>query len=124
MSDVTRSRRPHSDALSTEHRREVWSNSRRSRASDRKWRIGKEGIFTNLGDSCLLLELFVEVFVGLHVRQSMFFKSIPSPSKEKGREREGNTQVYTPHRLDPSLARAEETIRGSINMGIYMHNMR
>ena len=85
---------------------------------------GKEGIFTNLGDSCLLLELFVEVFVGLHVRQSMFFKSIPSPSKEKGREREGKTQVYTLHRLDPSLARAEETIRGSINMGIYMHNMR
>jgi len=54
----------------------------------------KEGIFTNLGDSCLLLELFVEVFVGLHVRQSMFFKSIPSPVKRKA-EREG-THRYIP----------------------------
>jgi hypothetical protein len=79
MGDVTRSRRPYSDALSTEHRREVWSDSRRSRASDRKWgEMGKEGIFTNLGDSCLLLELFGQMFVVLHVRQSMSYSSIPS----------------------------------------------
>jgi hypothetical protein len=86
MGDVKRSRRPYPDALSTEHRREVWSSSRRSRASDRKWGMGKDGIFTNLGDSCLLLELFGQMFVVLYVRQSMSYKSIPSRIKRKAKK--------------------------------------
>jgi hypothetical protein len=85
--------------------------------------VGKEGIFTNLGDSCLLLELFGEVFVVLKSRQSMSYKSVLSRIERKAK-RNGEQRVYTPHRLDPSLARAEETIRSSINMGIYIHKER
>jgi len=75
---------------------------------------------TNLCDPCLLLELFVEVFVvGLKgVRQSDIQRALMLARREAETGRRMNTRQC---RLDPSLARAWETTQRRYRHEVYIH---